>query len=93
MNAICVANLFMSLVNPEVRKATAYLSDKLVVKMTRQRRFKARDRSHTLVLTYGKPNYLEREFIKQCKKAGVPFPIRKVQLKMWPKPRAKKGKK
>lgn len=93
MDTIAVARAFECLKNPEVRKATVYLSDKLTVKITRQHKYKKRDRSHTLVLTYGQPNYLEREFIKQCKKAGEPFPVKKVQLRMWPKPKAKKGKK
>jgi hypothetical protein len=34
--------------------------------------------------TIGIPNYL-REFIRKCKKAGEPFPVKKIQLKFLPK--------
>lgn len=34
-----------------------------------------------IILTIGKPNYAEREFIKICEKVKEPFPIRKIQLK------------
>jgi len=63
-------------------KATKYLSDKLVVKATRTR-FKSRvAKGLTQIhVTIGKPNFLEREFIKKARKAGVSFPIRQVQLK------------
>ena len=64
-------------------KATKYLSDKLTVKATRKR-YKGKLRKGgnvDIVLTIGKPNYLEREFIKKAKKAGEPFPIKKVQVK------------
>ena len=70
---------------PELRKATYYESPTYVVKVSRQHQGSKRDTSTTFIVTCGKPNYLEREFIKQAKKAGEPFPIRKVQLKMWPK--------
>lgn len=64
-------------------KATKYLSDKLTIKATRKR-YKGRiykSENVDMVFTVGKPNYLEREFIKDCKKAGEPFPVKKVQLK------------
>jgi hypothetical protein len=53
-------------------KATKYLSDKLTVKATR-RRYNGKIRKSgnvDIVLTIGKPNYEEREKIKQAKKAG-----------------------
>jgi hypothetical protein len=43
-----------------------------------------------LRLTIGKPNYSERKFIKQCIKAGEPFPIKKIQLKYWLKKKARR---
>jgi hypothetical protein len=64
-------------------KATKYLSDKLTIKATRKR-YKGRvykSENVDIVFTVGKPNYLEREFIKVCKKVGEPFPIKKAQLK------------
>lgn len=69
------------------KTATKFLDPKFVVKATHQRKPDGRDRSTTLVVTLGRPNYTERKFIKDCKKAGVPFPVRKVQLKFWPKKR------
>lgn len=64
-------------------KATKYLSDKLTIKATRKR-YKGKywkNETADIVFTVGKPNYLEREFIKKAKKAGEPFPIKKVQVK------------
>jgi len=33
-----------------------------------------------LLLTFGKPNFVERRFIQKCIKAGEPFPAKKTQL-------------
>ena len=64
------------------RKATKYLSPRLVVKASR--RHKPRYGANVeIVLTIGRPNYTEREFIADAKKAGEGFPVRKVQLKTW----------
>lgn len=63
-------------------QATKYFSDKLIVR-ARRRLYKgniARGNTEILV-TIGKPNYAEREFIKKCKNAREPFPIKKVQIK------------
>jgi hypothetical protein len=37
-------------------------------------------RQTEIVVTIGKPNYAERKFIELAKKAGEPFPIKKIQL-------------
>lgn len=66
------------------KRATKYLSPKLTVKAARQHRPRRNERSVTVVVTIGRPNYVERTFISQCKKAGVPFPVRKTQLRLWP---------
>ena len=64
------------------RKATKYLSPKLVVKASR--RHKPRYGSNVeIVLTIGGPNYAERKFIKVAQAAREPFPIRKIQTKEW----------
>lgn len=73
----------------DVRTATYYVNEKYTVKLTRQRRYKKRDIAETFLLTCGRPNYRERDFIKQCKKAGESFPVRKIQLRYWPKQRKK----
>ena len=68
-----------------VRKATKYVLPNLTIKATRQKKPDGRDRQETFIVTIGKPNYLERKFIKACIKAKEPFPIKKIQLKFWPK--------
>jgi len=65
---------------PEYRKGTKYLSSELTVKATRRHKLDKRDKNQEFVVTVGRPNYAEREFIKKCKKAGEPFPVKKVQL-------------
>jgi hypothetical protein len=64
-------------------KATKYLNEKLTIKATRKRYAGKWRRSEAadIVFTVGKPNYLERDFIKKCKKVGEPFPVKKIQLK------------
>jgi hypothetical protein len=78
------------------RKATRFLGDNLVVKLTRQRRERKNATHHTFLLTVGAPNYLEREFIKQCKKQRLGLPSGTLLLD-FPVPRlagkAKRGKK
>ena len=60
------------------KKATAYQSENTTIKAT----LRSKDRSQLqILLTIGKPNYQERQFIKLCKKAGEKFPIKKIQLK------------
>ncbi|HEY4714595.1 MAG TPA: hypothetical protein VIH30_10205 [Aquirhabdus sp.] len=72
----------------DAKSAIKYLSDKLVVKATWHNKPKANNRGETMVVTFGKPNYLERKFIADCKKAKVAFPVSKIQLKFYP---VKKG--
>lgn len=74
-------------------KATKYVSPRLVIRAS-QKRYKrstkmlgTRDNAD-IVLTIGRPNYLERKFILQAKLAGEPFPIKKIQLRQLPKRRA-----
>ena len=70
-----ISQVIEAILEVGAKKATKYLDDKTVVKATRQ------GKNNSLILTWGRPNYLERKFIKLCKKAGEKFPIRKVQLK------------
>jgi hypothetical protein len=75
---LCIGVL---LANPKLYRATKYLSDKLTVKATRQHKFNRHQKQATFIVTLGRPNYAERAFIAKCKKAGEPFPVKKVQLK------------
>ena len=65
------------------KRATKYLSPTETVKATLQGGTyeRARRRQDTILITFGRPNYAEQQFIKLAKKAGEPFPIRKVQIK------------
>ena len=80
----------------EVIKATQFISPKLIVRAVRKR-FRKRilkESNIEIHLTIGRPNYLEREFIKDCLKAKEPFPVKKVQLKLYdPKVNKLKGRK
>ena len=70
------------------RRATKYLSPKWIVRATAPNFKRSNDVRHgQMVLTIGRPAYAERQFIKAAKKAGEPFPVKKVQLKM-PRKRA-----
>jgi threonyl-tRNA synthetase len=68
-----------------VRRATAFISPKLTIKATAQRRQDKRNRSETILVTVGAPNFVERRFIKVCQKAGMVFPLNQIVWKHWPK--------
>lgn len=80
-----------ALIREKAYKATKFISPTLVVSAT-LRRYRGR-LTHKgrldFVVKVGKPNYLERRFIEACKKAGEPFPVRKVQIKLAPKKRGR----
>jgi len=83
-----VGKVLEALTTNNAYKAACYLSDKLVVRMSRKLyrgKFKSKIANEEIILIIGKPNYEQREFIKQCKKAGEPFPVKKIQLKFPPK--------
>ena len=68
----------------DVVKATKFISPTEIVRAVRTRYHgKLRKVGNVEIsLTIGRPNYLEREFIKACVKSGEPFPIKKIQLKL-----------
>ena len=66
-----------------VRQATRFISPLLIVKATRQFKPRRDDRSTTLVVTLGRPNFRESEFVRACVKAKEPFPVKKLQLKWY----------
>lgn len=68
-----------------VRRATAYISPTLTIKATAQRRQDKRDKSATCLVTVGRPNFVERRFIRVCQKAGMAFPLNSIYHKPWPK--------
>ena len=66
------------------KRATKYLSEKLTITATYQGKYHARDRRRTILFTIGVPNYDARRFIKKCKAAGEPFPVKRVQITIRP---------
>jgi hypothetical protein len=66
-----------------VRRATLFVAKDYVVSACLQNRPDKRDRRHTIILKIGRPNFLEREFIRACQKASEPFPVKKIQLKFY----------
>ncbi len=69
---------------PHVRRATCYVATNFTVKATRQRKADGRNRSATMLVTVGAPNFVERRFIRLATEAGELFPVKKIQLKFWP---------
>lgn len=78
-----------ALIGSDCRMATKYLDAKTVVRATWRHKPSKRNTREEMVVTYGEPNYLEKRFVKACKQAGEPFPVKKVQLRPWPKKKAK----
>jgi len=78
--AVCGA-----LVASDAKTATKYLDEKTTVKATWHNKPSGRNSREEMVVTFGTPNYADRIFIKECKKAGVPFPVKKIQFRAWPK--------
>lgn len=74
----------------KTRSAAAFVAPDHVVRATYRHKPRKDSRLIELVVKIGKPNYTEREFIKDCQAAGEKFPVRKLQLRWFP---AKKGAK
>lgn len=72
-----------ALIGTNARVATFYLTPSWIVRATRiLYRGKISMRGNVAIrLTIGRPNYSERAFIAKCKKAGEPFPVKKIQFK------------
>lgn len=85
-----VTKVIEALLKNNAYKAVAYVDEKLKIQASRKLfKGKLSDKKGSLeiLLTIGKPNYQQREFVKQCKKADEPFPVKKIQLKFPPKKR------
>lgn len=86
IDSIKVLEVLVNVLNNGAIKATMYVTPKLIIRAV-QKTYKANGgkpiKGHNVevTVTVGKPNYLEREFIKACQKAGEPFPVKKIQLK------------
>lgn len=64
------------------KSASIFVAPDLVVRVTRpgRRKTHGRSRSHTVLVTTGKPNYRARAFVKACRAAKEPFPVKKIQF-------------
>lgn len=80
-------SVIKALLENDVKKASVFLSEKLVVSACRRFRASRRATRDDFVIKVGAPNYLERIFIANCSAAGVRLPVRKVQFRPWPKKR------
>lgn len=83
--------LINTLIENKAMKATKYQSPTSIIRAVRTRYGKSFHRGNIeITITIGKPNFLEREFVKDCVKAKEPFPVKKIQLKFLPKSRKEK---
>ena len=83
--ATMLLKLVGTMIDPNVRTATAYLAPDYTMRLSRVHRHRKNARARTFSLTLGKPNYEAREFVKRCQAAGEPFPVKRPQLRFWPK--------
>jgi hypothetical protein len=78
-----VSEVLQEVCDKDVHHAVKYISPTHIVRATRART-NGKGGNMEVTLTIGKPNYLERDFIKDCRKVGERFPIRDVVLKFHP---------
>lgn len=83
-----ILNTVRALVQTQAATATTFVSPTLTVRATRKRfKGKVPKRGNIEVsLTIGKPNHEARELIRTMRKAGEPFPVKKIRLTGLPKP-------
>ena len=82
INGLMVAKIINAVMFDGVHSAVKYVDPKVVIKATKRGRG---EKVHIEILvTIGRPNYAERQFIKDCIKAGESFPIKKIQLTLLP---------
>ena len=62
--------------NLAVHTATKFISPREVIRATRRS-------ARSFVVTNSRPNYRARHSIKLFRKAGEPFPVRKIQLQFY----------
>jgi hypothetical protein len=84
-SAVCGA-----LLASDAKSAIKIIDEKTVVKATFHNKPTKRNRREEMIVTCGEPDYRVREFIKKAKKAGEPFPVKKIQFRAWPVKKAVK---
>lgn len=74
------------LIRTEAVKTVKYLTPTQVVRAVRRKRIGkgiVKQGNIQISLTIGRPNYIEREAIAKCVKAGEVFPINKIRVKFY----------
>ena len=88
-----VATLVVLMDNPFVKKATRYVNKNKTIKLTRlsygNKPTPKNAKRETFILTIGKPNCKEKEFINDCIKAKERFPVSRPQVKHFPSKKKK----
>jgi hypothetical protein len=75
--------VILALIGTEAKRATKFISPKWVISAQRisfKNRINRRERNIDIRVKIGDPNYHERKLIKDCIKAGEPFPVKKIRL-------------
>ena len=83
--SVAVKEVTAALLRTGARKVTKFVSPLRTVKVSRMFRANKRNSRETLIVSFGTPNYREKQFIKLLKTARVSFPVRNVQLKFYSK--------
>lgn len=84
VSVIGLEQVVEALLYNKARCATKFVSEKEVIRAVRpcyRGKLPRKTSNLEIVLTHGRPNYKERQFIRRCKKAGEPFPVKKIQLR------------
>ena len=74
----------------DAKTAIKIIDEKTIVKAIYRFKPKARSRQEEMVVTFGAPDYRTARLIKSFKKAGEPFPVKKVQFRFYPKKKVKR---
>jgi len=74
-----------ALIKSDAKSAIKFIDEKTIVRATWHNKPSGRNNRETMVVSFGAPNYIDREFIAKCKKAKEPFPVKKIQFRFWPK--------
>lgn len=74
-----VAKVIDTLLRTKAHRATKYLAPNFVINATR-RKYRRGGYTDDVILTFGRPNWRCRQFIRMCRRAGEPFPVKKIQL-------------
>jgi hypothetical protein len=79
------ADVCGALIASDAKTAIKILDEKTIVKATWHNKPSGRNSHEEMVVTFGRPDYRTVEFIKKCKKAGEPLPVKKIQFRAYPK--------